>query len=153
MMMVCNVAVIVDGCLVDLNTDSEVVTTSTFSVTSVDVVVLSFGQVVPVRVRRSLSEEIPTISPGTSVNNLCCVKRVTRVQAHIELTRVITIHVESVASSGWRNEPTLYFIAKVVALVGRHLKLSQKCLCMVVVSPVGPVNRTCLIIELSIQTM
>jgi len=64
------------------------------------------------------------------------------------------MHVESVASSGWWDEPPLDFIAKVVPLVSRHLKLSQKSFCVAVVSPVGPVNpTTCQIIELSIQTM
>jgi hypothetical protein len=42
MMMVCYVAVIVDGCLVDLNSDSEVISTGTLSMTSIDVVLFSF---------------------------------------------------------------------------------------------------------------
>jgi len=79
MMMVCNVAVIVDGCLVDLNTDSEIVTTTTFSLTRVDVVLLSFGQIIPLRVCRSLSEEASTSVVATSINNLRSVKWVTGV--------------------------------------------------------------------------
>jgi hypothetical protein len=60
MMVVCNVGIIVDGCLIDLNANSEVVTTSTLSVTRIDVVLLVFGKVVPFRIASSLSEVIPS---------------------------------------------------------------------------------------------
>ena len=79
MMMVCNVAVIVDGCLVDLNTYSEIIATTTFSLTRVDVVLLSFGEIIPFRVSRSLPEVASTGIVATSVNDLSCGKWVTRV--------------------------------------------------------------------------
>jgi hypothetical protein len=45
--MVSNVAVIVYGYLVDLNTYSKIITTTTFSLTRIDVVMLSLGEIVP----------------------------------------------------------------------------------------------------------
>lgn len=50
MMMVCNVAVIVDGYLIDLDANTEVVATSTLSVARIDVVLLIFGKIIPFRV-------------------------------------------------------------------------------------------------------
>jgi hypothetical protein len=153
MMVVCNVGIIVDGCLIDLNANSEVVTTSTLSVTRIDVVLLVFGKVVPFRIARSFSEVIPSRSPAASIDNLSSGQWVTRVQAHIELTTVIAMHVESVASSSWSHEPALDFIAKVIVLVGWHFKLSEQCLSVAVMIPVGPINGAGLIVEFRIQSM
>jgi hypothetical protein len=36
------------------------------------------------------------------------------------------MHMESVASSRWCNEPTLDFVTKVIILVGGYLKLSEQ---------------------------
>jgi hypothetical protein len=79
MMMVSNVAVIVECCLVDLNADSKVIATSPLSVTSVDVVLLSFGEIIPFRLWGAFTEEVSSISPTASVNDLGSGQWVTRV--------------------------------------------------------------------------
>lgn len=63
------------------------------------------------------------------------------------------MHMESVASSRWCNEPTLDFVTKVIILVGGYLKLSEQLFGVVWVRPRGPVNRACLIVELSTQSV
>jgi hypothetical protein len=50
MMMVCNVAIIFDGYLIDLDANTEVVATSTLSIARIDVVLLVFGKIIPFRV-------------------------------------------------------------------------------------------------------
>jgi hypothetical protein len=61
--------------------------------------------------------------------------------------------MESVASSGWSNEPTLDFVAYVVTLVGRNLQLSHQLLSMILMVPIGPINGACLIIEFGIESI
>lgn len=121
-----------DGCLLELDTCAEVVTSIVLDIVVFHKVWLSFGEIDPFRVSlfvnmaMGVGEESIGISPGVQGDHPCCWSDGVWALGHPHSALLIARHVKSISASFWRNKPCLVFAGGSISVVSLGLEIKCK---------------------------